>query len=71
MVEEASEKQLRYIQSICEFLDIPEPEIDSKREASFWLKTHIPLYHDRLEMDSYEWEANHSDLVNNYGDWSE
>lgn len=26
MVEKASEKQLRYIQGICEFLDIPEPE---------------------------------------------
>lgn len=71
MVEKASRKQLRYIQVICSVLDIPEPEIDSKRDASLWLTTHIPLYHDRLEMDSYEWEANHSDILDNYGDWGE
>lgn len=28
-----------------------------------------PIYKRRCEENELEWEANHSDIMNNYGDW--
>lgn len=64
-------KQLNYIHSICEYLEIDIPKFKSKEEATMWLQFHVPIYKKQLELDSLYWEANHSEICENYGDWKD
>lgn len=66
-----TEKQISFIKGICETLDIEYKEPKTKAEASAWLKQYIPKYNQVCEQNELEWEANHSELVNNYGCWGE
>ena len=40
-------------------------------EATVWLNHFVPFYKRKCEENELEWEANHSELRNNYGDWGE
>lgn len=64
-----TEKQISYIKGICEVLEIDYNEPKTKDEASLLLNKLIPIYKRRCEENELEWEANHSDIMNNYGDW--
>ena len=64
-----TEKQISYIKGICEVLEIDYKEPKTKDEASLLLNKLIPIYKRRCEENELEWEANHSDIINNYGDW--
>lgn len=64
-----TEKQINYIKGICDVLEIEYREPKTKIESSLLLNKLIPIYKRRCEEDELEWEANHSDIMNNYGDW--
>jgi hypothetical protein len=66
-----TEKQLSYIKGICEVLEIEYKEPKTKGEATVWLNHFVPFYKRKCEEDELEWDANHSDLMDNYGDWSD
>ena len=68
---EPTEKQLNYIKEICEALGMDYKAPKTKNEASVWLGHFVPIYKRKCEDGELEWEANHSDLVNNYGDWAD
>ena len=42
-----------------------------KGEAIVWLNHFVPFYKRKCEENELDWEANHSDLMDNYGDWSD
>lgn len=64
-----TEKQISYIKGICEVLEIDYKEPKTKGEATVWLNHFVPFYKRKCEENELEWEANHSELMNNYGDW--
>ncbi len=64
-----TEKQISYIKGICEVLEIDYKEPKTKGEATVWLNHFVPFYKRKCEENELEWEANHSDLMDNYGDW--
>lgn len=66
-----TEKQLNFIKGICEFLEIDYKEPKTKGEATVWLNHFVPFYKRKCEENELEWEANHSELMNNYGDCGE
>ena len=68
-MDKPTTKQLEYIQGICEYLEIKQPNITTKESATRWLQHHVPIYKKQQELDSLYWEANHSELCDNYGDW--
>ena len=68
MNESPTRKQMRYIQSIANELGI-EFTGTTKQEAIEWLSENIPKHKEYIAMCSLEYEANMSDIENNYGDW--
>lgn len=64
-----TEKQISYIKGICDVLEIDYKELKTKDEATAWLSHFVPLYKRKCEENELEWEANHSDIMSNYGDW--
>ena len=66
-----TEKQISYIKGICEVLEIEYKEPKTKGEAIVWLNHFVPFYKRKCEENELDWEANHSDLMDNYGDWSD
>lgn len=66
-----TEKQLSYIKGICEVLEIAYKEPKTKVEASAWLNYYAPIYHKKREEQELEWEANHSEIMDNWGDWED
>lgn len=70
-MDQPTEKQLSYIRGICEVLEIAYREPKTKGEATVWLDHFVPIYRRKCEEDEIEWEATHSDLVNNCGCWDE
>jgi len=57
-------KQGRYIQTICDYLDMEFPDITTKEEACKWLEENVPRFHAELAYD----EAHILPLYENYGD---
>lgn len=52
-----TKKQLDYIEHICQFLDgVEKPKIETKEQATEWLKIMVPEYKRQLIDCSYEWE---------------
>ena len=64
-----TEKQISYIKGICEVLEIDYKEPKTKGEATVWLNHFVPFYNRKCEENELEWEANHSELMDNCGDW--
>lgn len=64
-----TKKQLSFIKGICEALECPYNKPKTKAEATAWLKHYVPIYDKKCEENASEWEANHSDLMDNCGDW--
>jgi hypothetical protein len=64
-----TDKQLSFIKGICETLDRPYNEPKTKVEASAWLNYYVPIYRKKCEEQELEWEANHSEIMDNWGDW--
>lgn len=38
-------------------------------EPTKWLNYYVPKYRKKCEEQELEWEANHSEVMNNWGDW--
>lgn len=54
-----TQKQLDYIEAICERLDgIEKPKIETKEQATEWLKKYVPIYKREIIDDNYEWYYN-------------
>ena len=52
-----TQKQLDYIEAICERLDgIKKPKIETKEQAREWLKIYVPIYQQETIRDSLEWD---------------
>lgn len=66
-----TEKQLAFIKWICEFLEMDYKAPKTKGEAMWWLNHFVPFYNRKCEENELEWEANHSEVMNNYGDWGD
>lgn len=64
-----TDKQLSFIKGICETLDRPYNDPKTKVEASAWLNYYVPIYRKKCDEQELEWEANHSELMDNWGDW--
>lgn len=62
--EPMTNKQERYIQEICNYLDMAFPDITTKEEACKWLEENVPRFHAEIAYD----EAHMLDLYENYGD---
>lgn len=44
MNDKPTEKQLKYIESVCKFLRIDNPNPKTKDEAKNWLSANVPTY---------------------------
>lgn len=64
-----TEKQISYIKGICEVLGKVYNEPKTKGEATVWLNHFVPFYKRKCEENELEWEANHSEIMDNWGDW--
>ena len=54
-----TQKQLDYIEIICERLDgLKKPKIETKEQATKWLKKYVPIYKQEIIDDSAEWYYN-------------
>lgn len=58
---EATERQLKFIDLICTVLEIENPKIEKKEEASKWIADHIEEYKTESVDFFYDWE---NELVN-------
>ena len=54
-----TQKQLDYIEIICERLDgLEKPKIETKEQATKWLERYVPIYKQEIIDDSAEWYYN-------------
>lgn len=66
-VEQPTEKQLKYIKVISENLGINFTGT-TKEDARQWLSVNVPKHNRYIQSMQDEYEANNSDLFNNWGD---
>ena len=52
---EPTEKQLKFIEDICDELDIDNPHCSTKQEASEWIHDHIDEFHKSLRQTD-DWD---------------
>lgn len=55
---EMTEKQRAYIKAICEYYEMPFPNIKTKKEAQEWLKKMIPIYEIDTLAGAFEIDGN-------------
>lgn len=54
-----TQKQLDYIETICEILDnVEKPKIETKEQAIEWLKMYVPIYKQEIIYCNIEWYYN-------------
>ena len=59
-----TEKQQKFIEGICHTLELKNPRITDKTEASKWISEHIDDYHEKIEMLTDLWAVSMEPYIN-------